>query len=89
MGALSTIVYSIGMLLAVAFWVMGMISYRRLADAANIPFIRRWYSFDVYKYALGDGSSMPEAKRLWIGFGGMFVSLLSGGVLAGMLANTH
>jgi hypothetical protein len=89
MGTLSTIVYCIGMLLAVVCWFIGMRAYGGVANAANIPFIRRWYSFDVYRYALGAGSTMPEAKQIWFGFGGMFVFLLAGGVLAGMLATPH
>lgn len=85
MGALGSIVYAVFMIVGLGFWIVGMRAYRLVAEAANIPWVRRYYSFDVYRYALGDGKSHPESKRIWIGFGGMFLSIMLGGILAGLL----
>jgi hypothetical protein len=63
------------MALMIVSWIVGMVSYTRLATKAGVTGLRAWYSFAVYRYAFTEGKGSAETKLMLIGFLGMFVWL--------------
>ncbi|CAN5655675.1 hypothetical protein BH09MYX1_BH09MYX1_03090 [soil metagenome] len=64
------IVFAIGVL---GFVGLGIVSFYRIAVAAQISPFWPWNTFAIYKYAFTTPSAFPDTRRMLVGFIGAVV----------------